>query len=97
MRMEVTADEIERWRIESQLPGGNLAEVTIGEIEICESMGCYSGADIHSHLTARWENGAKRREPIPLSADEQRAWLLAHRPDLYPDWRRGEGWAHREL
>jgi len=27
-----------------------------------------------------------RREPIPLSREEQRDWLIENRPDLLADW-----------
>jgi hypothetical protein len=98
MIIELAHEDIERWRIESQPPQGQLVEVTVSDIEICEGMGCYCGlADIYPHVVCRWENGAKRREPIPLPLSVQRDWLLTHRRELYPDWLSGESWAHGEL
>src|SRR5437899_2737155 len=93
----ITPEDFERYRIESQEPEGDLVEVTVGDLEICEGMGCYTGmADIHAHITARWSNGAKRREPISAGKDEQRRWLADHRPDLLGDWEEGHGWLWNE-
>jgi hypothetical protein len=95
MRIRITAKDLERYRIESQEPSGALTEVTVSAAHICEGEGCYSGiADVHAHVTARWTNGAVRREPIALTRDEQREWLLANRPDLLDDWQSGDGWMH---
>jgi len=93
-----TPEDIERWEVESQEPRGDIVEVTVSEVGICEGAGCYSGlADIHPHVTCRWENGAVRREAIPLTVDEQRDWLLQHRRDLYVDWLSDKDWARGEL
>ena len=93
-----TREDIERWEVESQEPAGEIVEATVSDIGICEGEGCHNGfADIHAHVTCRWENGAVRREHIPMNTEQQRDWLLRHRRDLYQDWLSGKGWAHGEL
>src|SRR5262245_51162893 len=87
MIVRFTKEDLERWRVESQEPAGDLTLITVGDARICEGEGGYNGiADIHAHVTARWANGAMRREPIPLSREEQRDWLIENRPDLLADW-----------
>jgi hypothetical protein len=93
MKIHIPPEDVRRWEIESQQPEGPLTEVTVSDLCICEGMGCYSGiTDIHAHVTATWANGAKRREPISMSREEQRAWLVRHRPDLLSDWEDGADW-----
>lgn len=98
MLIHITSDEAKRWEVESRAPQGELVDITVSDIHICEGAGCYSGfADVHPHLMRRWENGAARREPIELTWSQQRDWLLEHRRDLYLNWLSGKGWAHGEL
>ncbi len=97
MKIRITPEDLKRYRIESQEPAGELKLVTVSTIRICEGEGCYSGvADIHAHVTALWANGAVRRQPIPLTRDEQRDWLLENRPDLLEVWQSGDGWMRGE-
>jgi hypothetical protein len=94
----ISREALERWNRESQKPAGAVVSMIVSDIDICEGAGCYSGCpDIHAHVIAEWENGAKRTQPVPLDYDEQRAWLLQRRRDVYDDWRRGDGWAWKEL
>jgi hypothetical protein len=98
MMVRLTAEGLHRWNTESQEPRGDISEITVSAVGICEGAGCNNGfADIHAHLTVRWTNGAVRRWRFDPEHQEQRDWLAAHRPDLLSDWEAGDGWAWKEL
>jgi hypothetical protein len=87
MKVTITAEELQQWRVESQEPDGLLVDSTVSGIGICEGRGCYSGQpNVHAHATETWGNGAKRETPLPVPRHMASQFLIRLDRNIYLDW-----------